>query len=112
MSYVTEVFMNRQVAEAAISLDVMQAAQQHKLPADAKKHALLARVMKEHADRFQRLASEQSVMSPDEFFRRAFERVREIRREAAVIAKSRREKREQHEAERAAILAEMNLVAA
>ncbi|MBD9511600.1 hypothetical protein IB265_33120 [Ensifer sp. ENS10] len=112
MSYVTEVFMNRQIAEAATSLEVMQAAQQHKLEPDAKKHALLARVMREHAERFQRLATQQSVMSPDEFFRRAFERVRVMRAEAAQLAKIRREKREQHEAERNQILADMNLVAA
>jgi hypothetical protein len=100
MSYVTEVFMNRQIAAAAVSLDVIQAAQSHKLAPDAKKHALLARVMKEHADRLQRLATEQSIMSPDEFFRA----------EAAQLAKIRREKREQHEAERAQILA-MNVAA-
>jgi hypothetical protein len=104
--------MNRQIREAAVSLDIMQAAQQHKLEPKAEKHALLAKVMKEHADRFQRLASEQSVMSPDEFFKRAFERVREIRREAAILAKSRREKRERDTAEREAVLAEMNLAAA
>jgi hypothetical protein len=112
MSYVTEVFMNRQIAAAAVSLDIMQAAQQHKLAPDAKKHALLAVVMRDHAERFQRLASQQSIMSPDEFFKRAFERVREIRAEAALLAKMRREKREQHTAEREAILAVMNVAAA
>lgn len=112
MSYVTEVFMNRQIAAAAVSLDILQAAQQHKLEPKAEKHALLARVMKDHADRFQRLASEQTIMSPDEFFKRAFERVREIRAEAALLAKMRREKREQHAAEREAVLADMNLAAA
>ncbi len=104
MSYVTEVFMNRQIREAAVSLDIVQAAQNHKLPADSKKHALLARVLKEHAERFQKLAQQQTVMSPDEFFKRAIERVREIRAEAAALATMRREKRERDEAERAHML--------
>jgi hypothetical protein len=112
MSYVTEVFMNKQIAEAARSLDIVQAAQNHKLPADSQKHALLARVMKEHAARVQNLATKQSIMSPDEFFRRAFERVREIRAEAATLAKMRREKRERDDAERAHILNMMGATAA
>ena len=112
MSYIAEINTQRTIAEAAISLDIMQAAQQHKLAPDAKKHALLARVMKDHADRFQRLATQQTVLSPDDFFKRAFERVREIREEAAFHAKMRREKRERHEAERAAILADQQLIAA
>ncbi|WP_326894605.1 hypothetical protein U8P73_36335 (plasmid) [Rhizobium beringeri] len=112
MSYVTEVFMNRQIREAAVSLDIVQAAQNHKLPADSKKHVLLAKVLKDHADRLQRLVAEQTVMSPDEFFRRAFERVREMRAEAALIATMRREKRERDTLEREAIQAEMGLIAA
>lgn len=112
MSYVTEVFMNRQIAEAAISLDIVQAAQNHKLPADSKKHVLLAKVLRDHADRLQRLVAEQTVMSPDEFFRRAFERVREMRHEAAIIARDRREKRERDTAEREALIELMNLNAA
>lgn len=112
MSYLTELYMNRQIQEAAQALDVMQAAQQHKLPADAKKHALLATVMREAADRFQKLASQQGVYTKDEFFKRAFERVRQMRAESAVIMKQRREKRERDQAERERLLAEMNAVAA
>ncbi|MBY3231843.1 hypothetical protein [Rhizobium laguerreae] len=112
MSYVTEVFMNRQIREAAVSLDIVQAAQNHKLPADSKKHALLARVLKDHADRLQRLVAEQTVMSPDEFFRRAFDRVREVRAEAAIIARDRREKRERDTLERETVMQEMGLIAA
>lgn len=112
MSYVTEVFMNRQIREAAVSLDIVQAAQNHKLPADSKKHVLLAKVLKDHADRLQRLVAEQTVMSPDEFFRRAFERVREMRAEAALIATMRREKRERDALERETVMQEMGLIAA
>ncbi|QWY82966.1 hypothetical protein [Rhizobium phage RHph_X66] len=112
MSYVTEVFMNRQIREAAVSLDIVQAAQNHKLPADSKKHALLARVLKDHADRLQRLVAQQTVMSPDEFFRRAFDRVREMRAEAALIATMRREKRERDALERETVMQDMGLIAA
>lgn len=112
MSYVTELNTSRQIAEAARSLDILQAAQQHKLPADAEKHALLARVMKEHAARFEKLAQNQSFCSPEEFFKRAFERVRQMRAESALIVKMRREKRERDEAERAAALEMMSATAA
>jgi hypothetical protein len=107
MSYTTEIFTSRAIKDAANALDVLQAAQQHKLPADAKKHALLAVVMKEAADRFQKLASQQSSLSPDEFFRAAFERVRATRAEQALIAKSRREKRERDTAAREMFLADL-----
>jgi hypothetical protein len=112
MSYLTELTTQHSIAEAARSLDILQAAQQHKLPADAKKHALLATVMREHADRFQRLATQQSVMSPDEFFKKAFERVREMRADAASMMKIRREKRERDAAERADVLEQMGMIAA
>ena len=111
MSYVTEVFMNKQIKEAAISLDILQAAQQHKLDPKAEKHALLAKVMRDHSERFQRLAAQQSVFSADEFFKRAFEVVRQMREDARVIAVTRREKREKHEAERADILNQMGIAA-
>lgn len=104
MSYMTELLMNKQIKEAAISLDVLQAAQAHKLEGDSKKHALLAKVMRDHSERFQRLAKQQTVFSADEFFKKAFEVVRQMRADAAVIAKSRREKRERDAAERANVL--------
>ena len=112
MSYMSEILCNRQIAEAAVSLDILQAAQQHKLEPDAKKHALLATVMREHADRFQKLAQQQSVYSPDEFFKRAFERVRQMRADAAAMMKARREKRERDAAARENLIAEMNAIAA
>lgn len=112
MSYVTEVFMNKSIKEAAISLDILQAAQQHKLEPKAEKHALLAKVMRDHAERFQKLAQSQSVYSADEFFRRAFEVVRQMREDARVIAVKRREKRERDAAERAEIMDMMGATAA
>lgn len=112
MSYITELYMNHQIAEAAKALDLLQAAQNHKLPADAKKHTVLAAVMREATERFQKLAHDQSVYTPDEFFKKAFERVRQMRAEAAELAKIRREKRERDTAEREAIQKEMALIAA
>lgn len=112
MSYMTEVFMNKQIKEAAISLDLLQAAQQHKLEPKAEKHALLAKLMREHSERFQKLATQQSVYSADEFFKRAFDVVRQMRADAAILAKSRREKRERDAAERAEIMNMMGMTAA
>lgn len=101
MSYMNEVYASKAIKEAATSLDVLQAAQNHKLEGDSKKHALLAKVIKEHGERFQQLVARQSILSPDEFFKKAIELVRERRADAAVIARSRREKRERDAAERA-----------
>lgn len=112
MSYMSEVHANKSIKEAATSLDILQAAQNHKLAGDSKKHALLAKVIKEHGERFQQIVAHQSILSPDEFFKKAFEVVRMRRADAAVIARMRREKRERDAAERAHQLNMMGATAA
>lgn len=112
MSYVTEIFTQPAIREAADALDLLQSAQSHKLPADSKKHIALADVMKRAAARFADLAQKQTVLSPDEFYRRALERVNVMRAERATLARMRREKREADAAARAEIQNEMNLIAA
>lgn len=112
MSYVTEIFTQPSIREAAEALDLLHSAQTHKLPADSKKHLALADIMKGAVTRFKDLAEKQSVMSVDEFYRRSLERVNEIRAERAALAKGRREKRERDAAERAEMQAELAAIAA
>lgn len=109
MSYVTELFMQRSIAKAAEALDLINACRNHKLAPDSGKHRTLAVIMKEASERFQALAQGQSVLSPEDFFRLAFERSLEVQRETALIMQGRREKRLRDEAERAAVLEELKL---
>jgi hypothetical protein len=113
MSYVTEIFMNRQIAQAADALDMLEACKTHRLTAaDSSKFKLLADQMKRAADRFKGLASAQSVLSEGEFFQKALERAAVIKRERAIIARFAREKRERDTAEREAMQKELALIAA
>jgi hypothetical protein len=100
MSYVTEIFTQPAIREAADALDLLQSCQSHKLPADSGKHRALADIMKGAATRFKDLAEKQTVLGVDEFYRRALERVSVIRHERAVLAKARAEKRRRDTAER------------
>lgn len=112
MSYVTEIFMNRQIAAAAEALDLINACQHHKLAKDSGKHKLLATIMRDTSKRFHDLASSQSAMSADEFFRKAIERVNVMRAERALIAQHRAAKRAADAAARAELQAELQMIAA
>lgn len=113
MSYMNEVFMNRQIAQAADALEIVEACKGHKLKeADAGKFRLLADEMKRAATRFSDLASKQSVFSTDEFFRRALAYANKLKVERAILVKAQREKREREKAEREALQKELAQIAA
>lgn len=111
MSYVTEVFMNRQIAQAAEALDLLEACKSHRLAnADASKFRLLADEIKRASSRFSELATQQSVMSTDEFFKKALERAAVIKHERAVLMQARKEKREREAREREEFLKDLQLM--
>lgn len=113
MSYVAEVFMNRQIAQAADALDLIEACKTARLKeATAAKLKLVVDEMQRAAKRFKDLAGNQSVMSEGEFFKKALDRAAVIRQERAVIARLAREKRERDTAEREALQQELALIAA
>jgi uncharacterized membrane protein len=112
MSYVTEIFMNRQIAQAADALDLIEACKAHKLASDSGKLKLLADQMKRAANRFNALVGNQSVMTEEEFFAKALARAAVIKKERAILMQMRREKREREAAEREALQAELALIAA
>lgn len=112
MSYLAELTMNRSLAKAALSLDVLEAAINHQLPKDAKKLRSLSDVIKDHADRFKKLAEQQSVFSLAEFNERAIARVHEMRKERKIAVQLRAERRAQQELERAQLLNEQGMAAA
>lgn len=108
MSYITSIFMQRSIAKAADALEIVEACKTHKLQAaDAGKFRLLADEMKRAATRFNDLATQQSVMTTDDFFKKALEYAAVLKRERAILVRAQREKREQHERERAELLADM-----
>lgn len=113
MSYVTEVFMNRQIAQAADALDLIEACKTARLKeATAAKITLVVDEMQRAAKRFKALAADQSVMSEGEFFAKALERAQVIKRERALLARLARDKREREAAEREALQQELALIAA
>jgi hypothetical protein len=105
--------MNRQIAQAADALDLIEACKTAKLKeATAVKLKLVVDEMQRAAKRFKDLAADQSVMSEGEFFAKALARAQVIKNERAIIARIAREKREREAAEREALQKELALIAA
>ena len=116
MSYFTSINIAPSLVAAALALDTVDACKNHKLTDEvvapgerrkglslAGKHHKLALVMREATDRFLALASEQTILSPDEFFKQAWAGVQELKAERKAVATYRREKRDREQADTVAM---------
>lgn len=113
MSYVTEIFMQRQIAQAAQALDLIEACKGARLKeATAQKLKLVVDEMQRAAKRFKDLASQQTIMSEGEFFAKALARAQVVKQERAALARYIREKRERETREREELQKELALIAA
>lgn len=105
MSISSSYFIDRTISRAARHLDLLDAAQNNKIPREAAKLRALAGLVRDNAVAYAKTFASQSVLSAQEFETAARERMKEMRDQQFAEVKRLRDQRRQHEEDRAELLA-------